>query len=223
MRLLLEVCSVCQYKCKGCAHLGLRNRDPNYQMSMEEVQNLVSRLRELDLKLDELHIHGPGEPLLWDNLNIGLRFFHQCGLIDRITVVTNGLSFGKIDEDVWGFIHVIFSRYPEAKYNEDILEAHQDKIEIADRSKFYFPSFPHAKFNGCNCSGPMLYKDKIYPWCGPPLFDALDRSNKEDDYSVPLKEWDPRKVMAMDYDICLWCWANIGASYAPNEAHKIRG
>ena len=222
-RLLLEVCSPCQYTCDLCAHQGMRDLDAHYQLEVDGVDALICRLVALNCKVENMQIHGAGEPLLWKHFNPAIKKFRQSGMVKNFTIVTNGLAIERIEEDVWSEIHVLISKYPGAKISQVVLDKHPGRYEILDRTKFLkVEHYPHADTYTCVCQGPCLYRGKIYPRCGPPLFDAAPRAGLNPlVFGIDLEKWNPN--ILGDAPPCRWCWANVKLdSYAPNTNHVFR-
>jgi hypothetical protein len=222
-RLLLEVCSPCQYSCDLCAHQGMRDFDPKYQLEMDGVEALISRLTDLNCKVENLQIHGTGEPLLWKHFNPAIRRLRQSGRFNVFTVVTNGFAIGRIENDVWNEIRVLISSYPGTKIDQSILDEHPGRYEVLDRTKFLrVDHYPHSETYTCVCQGPCLYRGKIYPRCGPPLFDAALRAKLDSlSFGIDVDKWSPE--MMGESPPCRWCWANVKLeSYIPNVEHSFK-
>ena len=234
-RILLDICSSCQLTCELCACQGMRDFDPRYNATLEDMEILINRLKFLNTKVDILHIHGPGEPLLWKPFNQAIKMFVESGLFGKIELVTNGVAFKVIDEDVWSHLSVFLSRYPGVVIDEEITNKYRDRITILLRDIVYkMDNYPHVVMNNCSCYGPCYYKRKMFPHCGPPLFDAAKRAGVDPFlFAIDIEKWDPEVVYdkvlnpKVTYDRslipCGWCWSN-GTFSASTETilHKFR-
>jgi len=235
-QILIESCSLCQNRCEYCAHQGMRDNDPTYQMSLEDVKILIAYFQKINCKIGNIAIHGPAEPLLWRHLNDAILLFAKSKLTDTevvngirikdaskkegIMVVTNGRllhSLNKIlSEEAWGKITLFWVSLYGYPIDTSVLEKHLDRVTYINKPTFDHieeKSLPFNSFGGCGCGGPMYYKGMIYPYCGPPLFDACNRAKVEHKkYCVPLEQYNPSNPVHMPYQTylpCAWCWANM--------------
>lgn len=83
-----------------------------------------------------------------------------------------------------------------------------------------FRTKPKRRYNqavpgDCFCSGPMFVKDKVFLYCGPPVFGAGKLSNvdvlKSKDLAVNLEinylnNFDEKNIGNLEF--CSYCWAN---------------
>jgi len=225
-RLFLEVCSACQNTCKFCAHAEMRETDPGFQLDLDDMERLIKRLRDTNCRIDEINIHGPGEPLLWKNFNPGIRAIKQSGITNRVTIVTNGILLGRIDPDVWEHLGtlrgqrapVLISRYPGLEIDTSAIESHRNLCEMLDHRKFWDTTMhqPASKVYSCACPGPSYYKGKVYPHCGPPLFSAAAHARIDPfEFGVELDQWNPNKPYNLRPP-CVWCWANTNKDHVPD-------
>jgi hypothetical protein len=151
----------------------------DYQLSLEELENFITLTKESGYYIEELHMHGIGEPLLWKHFDVGIARLKKSGVIDRISLISNGLLLDKIRDETWEYIDsLLVSIYPDFPKREELVklkELHGDKIILMNSSEFSLK--PARRYKGkipcdCKCSGPMFVKDKIFLHCGPPAFDA---------------------------------------------------
>ncbi|HRQ81265.1 MAG TPA: hypothetical protein PKZ97_09105 [Azospirillaceae bacterium] len=219
----LEVRSQCQYDCEMCAHGEQRKMLKKYELSLEDLQRFLDATRESGYYVDNMRIHGPGEPLLWRHFNEGVQMLKASGVVGTIFVATNGLLLRKISEEAWACIdemrvsvYAAFDRHDEL---EEVYARHRDKIHISEAGEFRaLPQDPTHEAPipcACWCDGPMLLGDRLFLYCGPPVFaaaKAFGRDAMEDpELSVPvapgyLDATDERKFGNMEY--CKRCWAN---------------
>jgi hypothetical protein len=203
-------CNACQNRCEHCAHQGIRDDDPAYQMQLSEVAALISRFREIDCRAKLLSIAGPGEPLLWKHFNEAVRWLFASGIADKIETTTNGKLLNIINEDVWPMLSPVYISVYEDTLDQAILIKHRDRITMRDKGTFMFidqTKLP-AAIGPCGCPGVTYYKGRIYHYCGPVCFDAFRRANVDHaKCSVVLAEYDPSRLPAMPLP-CGWCWGN---------------
>jgi hypothetical protein len=193
------------------------------------MEALIDRLRALDARVDTLHIHGPGEPLLWKPFNEAIRLFMGSRLFNQIELVTNGMALHAIAPDVWSYLSVFLSRYPGVNVDAALTRAYAGRITVLRRDIVYkVDRYPRAVVNDCACYGPCYYKGRILPHCGPPVFDAAKRVGMDPwGLTIDLQAWDPRATYSRVALPCGWCWANgtfSAAAVTPTETvlHRFR-
>ena len=221
--LKLEVCSPCQNDCELCAHADLMRHIKGYQLSLEKLDRFLFYTERSNYFIRSLSIHGPGEPFLWKELNAGLRRLKRSRAIGWISMVTNGLLLDRISEDGLACVDRLFvsvySNYNRPDMIKEFVARHGAKVRLWDGTNFWEhtadPTQTAPATGGCNCSGPMLYDDKIFPYCGPPVFGTAKAKGVEilsiPNLWVPLgpnymANYNARLVGRMD--ICRHCWAN---------------
>ena len=230
-QILIESCNVCQNKCENCAHQGMRDDDPTYQMGLDDIKVLIDHFLKLNCKIGNVAFHGSAEPLLWRHFNDAVRLIADSKLTDQDVVngvrlrkpsdrcgiqsVTNGRLLHVIADDVWDKLTKLYVSIYGYSIDESILVKHPGKYEYLSKSSFDLikpEMFPYHTFGVCGCAGPMYYKGMIYPYCGPPLFDACNRAKVDHKkYCIPLAQYNPSQPVKMPYQTflpCAWCWAN---------------
>jgi hypothetical protein len=219
----LEVCSPCQNDCELCAHADLMRHIKGYQLSLEKLDRFLYYTGRSNYFIRSLSIHGPGEPFLWKHLNEGLLMLRRSKAIGWVTMVTNGLLLDRISDDAMACLDRLFisvySNYNRPDLLAEFRSKHGDRVSLWDGTFFWEhtgdPKKTVPATGGCNCVGPMLYDDKVFPYCGPPVFGAA-RAKGVDVMGVPnlwvpvgpdyLARYNERLVGRMD--ICRSCWAN---------------
>jgi hypothetical protein len=209
----------------------MRDDDPFYQMGLEDVEALVTRLLRLDCKVGNIAFHGPAEPLLWRHFNAAVRLVSESKITDSDAVngvrlrdaeerrgiqsVTNGRLLGTISDDAWDRLTLLYVSVYGYPIDTSVLAKHPGKYVFLPKSAFDVikpEHFPYPHFGVCGCAGPMYYKGLIYPYCGPTLFDACARAKVDHKkYAIPLQQYDPSRPVPMPYQTflpCAWCWAN---------------
>lgn len=203
---------------------GARDIDPKYAATLRDMEALINRLKVLNSRVNILHIHGPGEPLLWKLFNQAIRLFVKSGLFNKIELVTNGIALKAIEEDVWPYLSVFWSRYPGVVINEEIVKKFKERIIVLPREIVYkIDKYPRTVTGSCSCCGPCYFKRKIFPRCGPPVFDAAKRIGVDPFlFAVDIEKWDPGVAYALNPP-CEWCWSNDTFSTATETVlHKFR-
>ncbi|HVS51467.1 MAG TPA: radical SAM protein [Opitutaceae bacterium] len=233
----LEVSSPCQNDCELCAHADLMRHIKGYQLSLEKLERFLYYTERSNYFIRSLSIHGPGEPFLWRDLNEGLLMLKRSKAIGWVTMVTNGLLLDRITDEAMACLDRLFiSVY--ANYNRhDVLNAflakHGQRVSLWDGTYFWEhtgdPKKTAPATGGCSCVGPMLYDDRIYPYCGPPVFGAA-KAKGVDIASVPhlsvplgpdyMASFNAKLVGRMD--ICRYCWSNpnFHGQWRTNDTRK---
>ena len=217
-----EVVADCQYDCQLCAHGDLRQGDIAYQLSPEQLRAFLTATLDSGYLIGELAIHGSGEPLLWRHLSEGLDEIKRSGAVCWTWITSNGLLLHRLGEDDLARIDCMdISLYPGNKKTETIRETvagHARKLFIVPMDDFLdVPRKPAGKLPvpcACACDGPMLVGDKVYLYCGPPVFGAGKVLNRKPETDLAL--WakvgpnylDRSRNLTGRLDYCGWCWAN---------------
>jgi hypothetical protein len=230
----LEVCSPCQNDCLMCAHGSLRQFSKAYQLSLKQLERFLFYTKKSGYFIENLRIHGPGEPLLWKHLNQGLKMIHNSGVVGTIFIATNGHAISNINESSWEYIDEIrVSIYPDFKLDEQLIaltKKKEEKIDLINIDSFIYVEIDSTGCAPvpciCKCQGPMVYGDIIYLFCGPPLFEAVQKM-KRDIIDFPelsseiglnyLEQFNEKLIGNLD--CCCYCWANSNFNYK-SIAHK---
>jgi organic radical activating enzyme len=219
-----EVCSTCQNECRYCAHGEMRRVFKNYQLSIEQLENFLNHTIASNYYIENVRIHGPGEPLLWKHINEALVLLKDSGVVGTIFIATNGLQLHKLKEDTWNYIDEMrVSVYPNFDKHEQlnqIMKTFPQKIILNDSNTFSILD-EADKLEGapipcrCSCEGPMFIDDFIFLYCGPPVFGAVEILKRDIFQCVEIYEkvgknylehFDVNKIGAFNY--CRHCWAN---------------
>lgn len=208
--LSVATCNACQNTCEHCAHQGIRDDDPGYHMPLEQLAELLDHFARRGIRAGLLSFCGPGEPLLWRHFNEGVRMAARSGVADRVEITTNAKALDRIEEDVWPLLNPVYvSQYedmPRLPKRPNIVVRDKTEFAALDEARL-----PVNMVRPCACPGATFYKGRVYPHCGPVVFDALRRSGRTvADCSVPLADYDPAAVPVLSLP-CRWCWGNPDA------------
>ena len=228
--MMIEVCSVCQNDCEFCCNSSLIKYDKAYQLSLEELKTFTYYTKKSKYYVEKININGAGEPTLWKYLNEGMKLLHDSRIAKSIVLETNGQSLNRINNKTWKYLSkVIISDYPS---NESInlrQQRFKEKIDFINRDLFRV--LPNKKHEDtipcfCICPGPMFVKDKVFLYCGPPVFNAADimRVGVSDQNELYAKvelnymdKLDEKKIGNLQ--LCEYCWANSNIKL-PSYEHK---
>jgi hypothetical protein len=215
----LEVCSACHCRCTHCAHQGLRAFDPHYQLSLADLETFIQVTEESGYAAD-IYMHGPGEPLLWRHLAEGLAMLRGSTAISSIIINSNGIALPSIIPLLDLVDQMRISTYPGVKIDTIM----HPKIVYNPHPVFIRKFYPAAIPCLCLCNGPMVYKDLLFPWCGPPLFDAVLLANTGRDPLSFATRLAPRYADNLahksgTFSECSYCWSNSNCQYT-YEAHS---
>lgn len=233
----LEVSSPCQNDCELCAHADLMRHVRGYQLSLEQLDRFLFYTERSNYFIRSLSLHGPGEPFLWKHLNEGLRRLKRSPAIGWMTMVTNGLLLDRITDDSVACLDRLFvsvyANFNKHALLEEFRAKYGNKIALWDGTHFWEhtseKSHTVPATGGCNCFGPMLFNDTIFPYCGPPVFGAAKAKGvdvmAEPHLSVPIgmnymDSYNARLMGRMD--ICRYCWANpnFDGKWRQNDTRK---
>lgn len=93
--LLLWVTSKCNLTCPLCAVQYIQKYLPDYEMSLEEVKNIITSSKARGIHYSMIHYAG-GEPTVWTHLEEATKLFYESGITDNITLISNGTNPEKI-------------------------------------------------------------------------------------------------------------------------------
>jgi len=170
---------------------------PKYSLSLAQLQAFLDATEASGYHYEEAWINGLGEPLLWEHLLPGLRLIRASDISDSVIVATNGIALPARGGLIRRFAKI---RFGGEKYVPFML--------LPDGAEGTTPC-------RCRCGGPMLFGDRIYPYCGPPVF-----ATGLEPVSVPVASGymdgaprsgnDPRELEA-----CRTCWGNMNIKLEP--------
>jgi hypothetical protein len=110
----LHIIDTCNLHCTECIVLDYLgdNRVTNQKYNLNDVKEVVSNFKRLDLRVEELKILG-GEPTLSNHLDEIINYLLDVKIHDKITLVTNGLNFTeKVVDSLIKLDKLIISVYP---------------------------------------------------------------------------------------------------------------
>ena len=215
-----ETISDCNYDCEMCAHGPMRLRP--FLLTLDQLQIFLEVTKESGYFIEDFRMHGIGEPLLWPHLKEGLEMVRQSGVIGHVFMATNGAAANKVDASTWDLIDECrISLYGDNKIKNHanyLKKVYPEKITVDEPENF--AALPKAGESrpipcDCRCRGPMFYGDKIFLYCGPPIFGAADAmgldAEKDNDLWVPVQKnymdlAKPNKIGNLKY--CSTCWGN---------------
>jgi hypothetical protein len=217
-RMLLEVCSDCQYNCVNCGHGSFKSVYKNYQMSIYELNRFLYYTKKSNYYMREVCLHGPGEPTLWKNLNEGIEILYKSNVVGGVVLLTNGVSLNKVKEETFQYLDRInISIYPDAKENDLITHLYQkfpEKIHLEMMNQFWGPpcrEYPDSIPCSCACPVSLLIDNKIF-YCSGTIFDAAKLKGVDvfDCHEVytELKENYLDNFSRGNFDLCKYCTSN---------------
>ena len=127
----------------------------------------------------------------------------------------------------------VYANYNRHELLERFRAKHGERVKFWDGTYFWEhadnPGKTAPATGGCKCVGPMLYDDKIFPYCGPPVFGAAKAKGvavlSEPKLWVQLglnymASYNAKLVGRMD--ICRYCWANpnFQGEWRENDTRK---
>ena len=217
-----EVIADCQFDCRLCAHGDLRRGNIGYQLTLDQVRAFLAATRESGYLIGQISIHGSGEPLLWKPLGEALAAIKKSGVVCWTWITTNGLLLHRLGpEDISHLDCMEISLYPDnqkADAIRAIVADHRRKMFLLSSEHFVdVPNKAAGKLPvpcRCVCDGPMLAGDRLYLYCGPPVFGAGKLMGR--DPATDLALWtkvapnylDRSRNLTGRLDYCAWCWAN---------------
>lgn len=213
-----------------------------YQLEIKELEQFIDYTKNSGYFFEIMHVHGMGEPLLWSHFDDGLKLLKESNIAGKIIVTTNGLLLDKIRDQTWQYIDLLsvslYPDFPKQSLLKEKKDKYKNKIEIVPSTSFrakpirgYYNKIPCH----CTCHGPMFVKDKVFLYCGPPVFGAtklngVDIFNCRDLYVEIkpnyLESFDEEKIGSIRF--CNYCFANSNINmplyphgYSPSKAEFI--
>jgi len=189
---MLQVCSKCQNNCNKCVTTIIRKNFPDYQLSIEQLENFIESNEKSGYFFRDLWLNGFGEPLLWDHLHDGLKLLSRSKSIGNIFIRSNGHI---IDEDIFNYIsRLSISRYKPLK-NEltRLIKKFPNKTKIIGKEEFCELVGKHARIPCmCICHGPTIIGNYALVYCGPVIYSP-DTTERFIDGKI-LKEEDVKNL-----------------------------
>lgn len=137
-------------------------------MPLNEVEAFIDYTKQSDYEPFKSIIISGGEPLLWDNLEDGVRILAASGLSEKLNIFSNGLNTKAVTPELLGNITTL--RLSKYAGNSDILSDLVDRfgtehINVVDRTKH--TPIPAAPLEGvlpakCGCEGYALCDGVMY-------------------------------------------------------------
>lgn len=122
----IEVCSLCNLKCKFCDLHSGRFKDVEHNKGlMTEVRykEIIDSIADLGYKLKVVHFQGNGEPLMHNKFSEMVRYAYDKNISEKYVLATNGVlmnnkTFDKLLECGLDEIHVSLDTADPEKYLE---------------------------------------------------------------------------------------------------------
>lgn len=133
----LYTTSVCNLTCGECIMQFQMDADKKYHMPLDELSDFLKFSLISGYRFQVL-LSG-GEPLLWKNLEDGLRLLRNSSVIEKITMFSNGMYPDRVTQEIAENIDVIRVSYYQ--YNEKhmviLKNKWPSKVEIVDKQEFW--------------------------------------------------------------------------------------
>jgi len=89
IHLVMYVTSNCNMSCPMCNQATSRGITPDYDMSMEEVRNLIRVSKQYGITYKCIELTG-GEPSIWPHFRQALKELKDSGIAEELSFITNG-------------------------------------------------------------------------------------------------------------------------------------
>lgn len=220
----LYVASACQLACQECIMLSQMHQNPKYQMSMEEVENLLE-INEISNYKFHYRLTG-GEPFLWKNLLPAMRLIKNSKTCLSLSIITNAINISKVNDELIELSDCIrISKYRYNHENCEYLEKkYPDTVLVVDRETFCKnPKLPVMNSIPVDCGNPeiMFYNNRIYA-C--PHAESIAIKFRVDDIKLynelkpNYKEGLEEIRKTQEKQLCTRC---IGNSHVRNAMEKV--
>lgn len=168
MHLHLFVTTACGAFCPHCNQRGIMKQHFGYHMSLDEIKKLIEATAASGYGPFRDVIVSGGEPLLWNNLEDGIRMLFEAK-IGPIRIFTNGLHC--VPETIVPMVKEFrVSRYDWNQQSvQSLREKLGKKIRVVNRQKHFH--VPLGRYGletlpeECGGQGCVVFQGKIYPCC----------------------------------------------------------
>lgn len=209
MNLKVVVTSKCQLNCNGCSAEKWRKANPDYEMTIEQVFNLIRVCKESNYHFDTIIISG-GEPTLWPLLPEACKMLIDAN-IGKVQVWSNGVNIDVL-RSISGKVDIRVSGHSKnSQYQEEL----RTFATIKEKGKFYLRA--NAPVEGslpakCHCPHITITGDTAY---GCSLVSWI-LQDVPDNYKTPVRYGFLDRLHDMANEpICMICEANDKVRTAP--------
>ena len=223
-KLMMQTNTQCQNDCPGCCNTYLRHQQSHYRLSLSSLKNFLSCCVTSGYTIQTLWLNGPGEPLIWKDLQDALRIIRESKVAEKVFIASNGIAVKAVEGLNWDDLDKLrITCYPnQTPQNREALQeiqkTHPKLVFHPVREFSIREDYGNNAYLPCECvcEGPTLLNDRIYYYCGPMVIEAIERAKEagvEDSriLDVPvepefMRDYNPKLRMKLSY--CLYCWAN---------------
>ena len=219
---LFLVTSKCNLDCPFCSRWFFHKDYSGYQMSMEELSDICTRVTDLGIHFDAVRVTG-GEPTLWKHLGKGLRLIRESGITDKIMLMSNCVTVNEtislieadyIDEVRTNLAVEMKNRY-NAKGIEKLKAKFPDKVYVVMDTHFPHPwppledVLPAGWKNGrigCVCDHVTFLGHEVFQCANE--HDRCRFAGEKPEPTNLFEDWithfnDPKKFNRLMCSVCL--------------------
>lgn len=118
----LYITNVCNLHCENCSVLDWNGKHTISHMSLDDVKEIIERIKLLSISFRELKIVG-GEPTLHKQFPEIVEYLLASNVYEKLSIVTNGLNLTKpVIKALKRLGHIYITVYPGMPTEEDITE-----------------------------------------------------------------------------------------------------
>lgn len=110
---------------------------PKYQMSIPVLKQFIDFTKRSGYRFDFLVISG-GEPLLWDNLAVGVQLIRDADITSNLTIFSNGIALERFDPITFNAIYNNVDHIRITNLGFDSKYFYKLKEWLVNHKKFYF-------------------------------------------------------------------------------------
>jgi hypothetical protein len=170
---MLMVTADCQRNCPGCVTDQARKKFSEYDLSLDDLENFIKVSEDSNYRYDQLTLNGFGEPLLWSNLEEGVKMLARSKSIGDIMIRSNGMNTDAVTESLLDNIKELsVTKYKGTEKKLQVLQSKfGNRVLILPDATFIRLKGMEAPIPcNCRCSGPTIIGKWALPHCGPVLF-----------------------------------------------------
>lgn len=212
----LYVTSSCNLSCGECIMQFQMKADRKYHMSQDEIVKLIAACEESGYVFN--FVLTGGEPLMWDNLTLGLQTLKKSKATNSIVIFSNAMFHERVTQEVIDSVN--FIRVSHYFYNDShmkiLKDKYPEKVTFVERTEFWAnptEAVDEKISLPCECMNAecMYYNYGIYS-CPHSLSIAKHNGSDKVKLCNPvgknfLDGLDKIKI-EQQKEICTWCISN---------------
>ncbi len=162
------VTAKCTRDCPECSQRGFRRSNHGYVASLEAIEKWIGCTKDSGYAPYRSLILTGGEPLLWENLEEGVRLLRESGLGQQVNLFTNGDPSELVTDSLMDSLSTLrISHYGDNSESiARLKKRYGSLVDVAQRQRHYpIPKTLTGRSvlpARCGCEGPALLGGRVY-------------------------------------------------------------